>query len=181
MVKVEGHREFWKCNANLLECGKYNLEFSCVPSFVPAGSGIAASRLSLLTDPKVTKCGPTPVSRGNRMLAEVTRRTARNENIYVQPDVFGRSINSEGSPAGKDQTVEMIYLPGVIYSRINGKWSSVKMTAQELAELRTPKPHNDAATCKYVKDELANGEMAAVYSAHDVTPSGTVDTRNVDF
>jgi hypothetical protein len=40
MVKVESHREFWKCNANLLECGKCNLEFSCVPSFVPAGSGI---------------------------------------------------------------------------------------------------------------------------------------------
>ena len=39
--------------------------------------------------------------------------------------------------AGKDQTVEIIYLPGVIYSRINGKWSSVKMTAQEPARGRT--------------------------------------------
>jgi hypothetical protein len=29
--------------------------------FVPAGSGIGASRLSLLTDPRVTKYGPTPV------------------------------------------------------------------------------------------------------------------------
>jgi hypothetical protein len=57
MVEVESHREFWKCNANLLECGKCNLEFSRVPSFVPAGSGIGASRLSLLTDPKVTKYG----------------------------------------------------------------------------------------------------------------------------
>jgi len=66
MVKVESHREFWKCNANLLECGKCNLEFSCVPSFVPAGSGIGASRVSLLTDPKVTKYGPTPVSRATR-------------------------------------------------------------------------------------------------------------------
>jgi len=33
------------------------------------------------------------------------------------------------------------------------------MTAQELAELRQPKAHNDTATCKYVKDELVNGEM----------------------
>jgi hypothetical protein len=39
MVKVKSHREFWKCNANLLECGKCNLEFSCVPRFVPAGRG----------------------------------------------------------------------------------------------------------------------------------------------
>ena len=79
--------------------------------------------------------------------------------------------------AGKEQTVEIIYLPGVIYSRINGKWSSVKMTAQELAELGKPKARNDTATCKYVKDELVNGEIAAVYNGHDVTPSGTVDTQ----
>ena len=51
------------------------------------------------------------------------------------------------------------------------------MTAQELAELRKPKARNDTATCKYVKDELVNGEIAAVYNGHDVTPSGTVDTQ----
>jgi hypothetical protein len=78
---------------------------------------------------------------------------------------------------GKDQTVEMIYMPGVIYSRVNGKWSSVPMTPQELAELRRPTVHNDKATCKYLKDELVNGEMAVVYSAHDATPKGVVDTQ----
>jgi len=72
-VKVESHREFWKCHANLLECGKCNLEFSCVPSFVPAGSSIVARRLSLLIDPKVTKYGPTPVSRRIRKLAGFLR------------------------------------------------------------------------------------------------------------
>jgi len=78
---------------------------------------------------------------------------------------------------GRDQTVEMIYMPGVIYSRLNGKWSSVPMTAQELAEMRQPTAHNDKATCKYLKDELVNGQMAAVYSAHDVTPKGAVDSQ----
>lgn len=78
---------------------------------------------------------------------------------------------------GKDQTVEMIYLPGVIYSRLNGKWSSVKMTAQELAELRKPPAHNDTAVCKYVKDELVTGEMAVLYSSHDVTSKGSVDSH----
>jgi len=78
---------------------------------------------------------------------------------------------------GKDQTVEMIYTPGIIYSRINGKWSRTPMTPQELAELQKPKAHDDKATCKYLKDELVNGEMAAVYSAHDVSPKGVVDTQ----
>jgi len=43
---------------------------------------------------------------------------------------------------GKNQTVEMIYTPGVIYSRLNGKCSSEPMTPQELAELRKPQ-HTD--------------------------------------
>src|SRR5579862_3463683 len=79
--------------------------------------------------------------------------------------------------AGKEQIIEMIYLPGVIYSRVNGKWSSVKMTAEELADLRKPKARSDTATCKYVKDEALNGETAAVYSVHDVTSQGTVESQ----
>ena len=78
---------------------------------------------------------------------------------------------------GKDQTVEMIYTTGVIYSRLNGKWSSEPMTPQELAEFRKPNVHNDKATCKYLKDELVSGEMAAVYSSHDVSPKGVVDSQ----
>jgi hypothetical protein len=78
---------------------------------------------------------------------------------------------------GRDQTIEMIYMPGVVYSKLNGKWSSVPMTAQELAEMRQPKAHHDKATCKYLKDEPVNGQMAAVYSAHDVTPQGAVDSQ----
>jgi hypothetical protein len=78
---------------------------------------------------------------------------------------------------GKDQTVEIIYLPGVVYSRLNGKWSSVKMTAQELAEMRKPAAQNDKATCKYLKDEPVNGEMASVYTTHDVSPKGVTDSQ----
>lgn len=78
--------------------------------------------------------------------------------------------------AGKDQTVETIYLPGVVYTRMNGKWSSVKMTAEDLAAMHAPPARSDTATCKYLKDEPVNGEVAAVYNGHDITPSGTVDT-----
>jgi hypothetical protein len=46
------------------------------------------------------------------------------------------------------------------------------MIRNENVYVQKPKPHNDAATRRYVKDELANGEMAAVYSAHNVTASG---------
>ena len=51
------------------------------------------------------------------------------------------------------------------------------MTAEELAEMRQPAAHNDTATCKYLRDEPVSGQMAAVYSAHDVTPQGAVDSQ----
>src|SRR5438552_5631814 len=95
MVKVESHREFWKCHANLLECGKCNLEFSCVPSSVPAGSGIETSRLSLLTDPKVTKYGPTPVSRRTGTLLFQIWGWGR----------VGRSAKSRGGVADHPSTI----------------------------------------------------------------------------
>lgn len=79
---------------------------------------------------------------------------------------------------GKDQTVESIFLPGVVYTRLNGgKWSNEKMTPQELAEMRKQNARDDKETCKYLKDELVNGEMAAVYSARDVSTKGAVDTQ----
>jgi hypothetical protein len=79
--------------------------------------------------------------------------------------------------AGTAQAVEIIYLPGVMYTRMNGKWSRSPMTPQELAEMRRPKANTDTETCKYLKDEPVNGEMTALYSAHEVSPKGAVDTQ----
>jgi hypothetical protein len=79
---------------------------------------------------------------------------------------------------GKDQTVEVIFLPDVVYTRLNGgKWSNERMTPQDLAEMRKPKAQDDKATCKYLKDEPVNGEMAVVYSAHDISSKGVTDIQ----
>jgi hypothetical protein len=79
--------------------------------------------------------------------------------------------------AGTTQTVEIIFLPGVMYTRMNGKWSRNPMTPQDLAEMRRPKASTGTETCKYLKDEAVNGETATLYSAHDVSPKGAVDTQ----
>jgi hypothetical protein len=72
---------------------------------------------------------------------------------------------------GKDFAIETIYANGNIYTRIGGKWSSVPMTPEG------KKPQHDKAACAYVKDELVNAEMTAVYSTHDVSPKGVTDTQ----
>jgi hypothetical protein len=101
------------------------------------------------------------------VIASASKTMSTSSHTYTTTDI-----------GGKDQTVEMIFLPGVMYTRLNGgKWNNEKMTPEELAEMRKPKAQDDKATCKYLKDELVNGEMAAVYSAHDVSPKGVTDTQ----
>jgi outer membrane lipoprotein-sorting protein len=75
-------------------------------------------------------------------------------------------------------TSESIYAAGSIYTKINGKWSvtdSIK-DAQQLRQdnLRKSK---DKVTCRYLKDEPAGGDMAAVYSSHDEGPKDNVDMQ----
>jgi hypothetical protein len=72
---------------------------------------------------------------------------------------------------GKDIAVETIYAGGNVYTGIGGKWSSTPMPPEEK---QSP---DDKATCRYVKDELVNGEMTAVYATHDVSPKGVTDTQ----
>jgi hypothetical protein len=79
--------------------------------------------------------------------------------------------------SGKSQAVETIYSGGGIYTRIDGKWSRSPMTPQEMAEMQQRNVQNDKSICKYLKDELVNGEMAALYSTHDVSPKGVTDTQ----
>ncbi len=79
---------------------------------------------------------------------------------------------------GKNQIVETIYAGGAIYTRFDGKWSRSSMTMQDMAQLQQKNLRNDkTTTCKYLKDELVNGEMAALYSSHDVSPKGVTDTQ----
>jgi hypothetical protein len=78
---------------------------------------------------------------------------------------------------GTTQTVEMIYAAGAIYTKYGGKWSPSPMSMQEMKELDQKNRQNNKMTCRYLKDEPVNGEMAAVYSVHDETPRGKVDSQ----
>jgi hypothetical protein len=78
-----------------------------------------------------------------------------------------------GKTGGLTVTAEMIYTAGAVYMKINGKWSPGG-TTKDMEQLSQKKPQNSNATCRYLKDELVNGEMAAVYSLND---KGLVDSQ----
>ena len=78
--------------------------------------------------------------------------------------------------SGKPQTAESIYVGGLIYTKYDGKWSA-GVTTKEMKQMSEKNRQNNKTTCRYLKDEPVNGEMAAVYSVHDVSPKATSDSK----
>jgi outer membrane lipoprotein-sorting protein len=46
-----------------------------------------------------------------------------------------------------------------------------------MKDLAEKNRQNNKTTCRYLNDELVDGEMAAVYSLHDVSPKATSDSK----
>jgi hypothetical protein len=80
--------------------------------------------------------------------------------------------------SGQTFPSEMIYAAGSVYLKINGKWT----LSDSIKDLEQPAPvkaqnANSKDTCRYVKDEPVNGEMAALYSSHSETSKGKIDLQ----
>ena len=69
-------------------------------------------------------------------------------------------------PGGKSQTSEAIYTNGAIYVLMNGKWIHSRMTPQDMLKQEEENIRDSKSTCRHVRDEVVNGEAAAMYVAH---------------
>ena len=80
---------------------------------------------------------------------------------------------------GTTQSVEAIYAAGAAYVKSGDKWGPSPMTMQELKEADQKHRQTNKTTCRYLKDEPVNGEMAAVYNVHTEieSPKGTSDSQ----
>ena len=114
--------------------------------------------------------GATPAAAqgdcGQLVLAAATKVYDTPTHIYITTNMGGNA-----------QTMEEIFAAGAIYLKVGGKWSPSPMTMQEMKQLGQKNVQTNKTTCRYLKDEAVNGEMAAVYSVHDVSPKGTVDSQ----
>jgi len=100
--------------------------------------------------------------------------------------VFGATSKIFDTPAhayvtmnmgGTTQTAESIYVAGAMYTKVDGKWSPSQISMKEMKELDQKNKQTNKTTCRYLKDEAVNGEVAAVYSVHEQTPRGTSDSQ----
>jgi hypothetical protein len=69
----------------------------------------------------------------------------------------------------KPITAETIYAAGSAYVKVSGKWTRGQMTPQEVMKKEEENRRNSKTTCRYLKDEAVNGEIAAVYNTHSET------------
>ena len=88
-------------------------------------------------------------------------------HVYTTTKVNGQSFSSE-----------IIYAAGSMYVKTLGKWTSAgPISDVEQSEQQMQHAANSKDTCRQLKDEPVNGEVASVYNSHSETPKGTVDLQ----
>jgi hypothetical protein len=81
-----------------------------------------------------------------------------------------------GVNGGKTKNAETIYLNGVTYVNVNGRWLKSPISPKELEEGKKESEQKNGM-CSVVRDEAVNGEPATLYKVHNQTPDDTVDTQ----
>jgi hypothetical protein len=59
---------------------------------------------------------------------------------------------------------EQVYSGGVVYENSDGKWTRSSVALQQVKKMEEDNRKKGKATCRYLRGESVNGEMAAVYS-----------------
>lgn len=80
--------------------------------------------------------------------------------------VPSHSYTVEALPGGKTRTSEAIFTNGAIYVFVNGKWVHSRMTPQDMLKQEEENIRDSKSTCRHVRDEMVNGEAAALYTGH---------------
>jgi hypothetical protein len=88
-------------------------------------------------------------------------------HVYTTTKISGQSFSSE-----------IIYAAGTMYIKTNGKWTSAgSIEDVEQSEQQSRHNANSKDTCRQLKDESVNGEVASVYNSHSETPQGAIDLQ----
>jgi hypothetical protein len=88
-------------------------------------------------------------------------------HVYTTTKMNGQSFSSE-----------IIYAGGSMYVKTNGKWTSAgSITDVEQSEKQLQHSANSKDTCRQLKEESVNGEVATVYTSHSETPKGAIDLQ----
>ena len=80
--------------------------------------------------------------------------------------VPSHSYTIQALPGGKSENSEAIFTNGAIYVLMKGKWIHSRMTPQDMLKQEEENIRDSKSTCRHVRDEMVNGEAAALYMGH---------------
>jgi hypothetical protein len=119
-------------------------------------------------------CGMPRVARAQ---SECKAAFEASDKLVTTPH-HGFSTRTPASKGDKPETSEDILVGGVYYIQYRGKWVKSPMTAEDRKKQGEENRKNAKNTsCRHVRDELVNGEAAAVYQVHSETDDAKVDLQ----
>lgn len=97
--------------------------------------------------------------------------------MFAQAKVPYASSMTTSQPGQPVSRGESVVTGTKMYVQVNGAWQSMPYSAQEIIDRVTENAKKSKQTCQKVGAELVAGEATTVYSDHEETPRGVVDSR----
>jgi hypothetical protein len=101
-----------------------------------------------------------------------------SEKNFTTPYHMYMTMTSGAVQNGKTRISETIFVGGMNYVMVNGKWISTQLSAEDkkAAEEEFRKMAK-TGTCHYMRDESVNGENTALFAIHNQTENRIMDDQ----
>ena len=86
--------------------------------------------------------------------------------VFSTPTHLYDTTDINLNKGAKPRTIETIYVGGSVYTNYPKGWSGGDITIEQVMKMEQSNIQNSKDTCRYLRDEPVNGEMAAVFSTH---------------
>ncbi len=100
---------------------------------------------------------------------------AASRKVYQVP-VHLYMTESGGANAGKTKNAESVYLNGIAYVMVSGRWRKSPISPKDLAEAKQDTDQK-VGPCTAVGDEAVKGEPSTLYKVHSQSEDVKVDTE----
>ena len=88
-------------------------------------------------------------------------------------------LNDGSKPRTEDRRYsETVYLGGSTYTKVGGKWTRGRWTAQQVMKKEEENRQNSKYSCHYLRDEPLNSETATVYNTHSERKDDDMDIKS---
>ena len=100
------------------------------------------------------------------------------DKLFTTPYHAFMTGSGDGEANGKPTSNESILTGDVLYILVDGKWRPSGMSKEVMKAMERQNRDNARnMSCHYVRDESVHGEAAALYSTHQETLHGRIDSQ----